>query len=110
MRLAERWGVWCLRSAVGNSAGSVEVDVLPSGGFRPAVLSGRFAWPVNCCCVRDGALPEKLSAPTDALIVSTVTVPDRLVWNVSAVDGVHGPVIPARSGPRLQILLCVWRC
>jgi hypothetical protein len=65
---------------------------------------------VQCCCVRDTALPEKSVQPTDSLDLAFVVVAEHFTMNVGSLLGSHAAVIPAHSGPRLQILLCVWRC
>ena len=65
---------------------------------------------VKCCCERDAALPEKSAHPTDSLGLAFTVVADHREWHLDNLLGGRAAVIPARSGPRLQILLCVWRC
>ena len=65
---------------------------------------------VQCCCVRVAALPEKSVQPTETHGLPVATVADHRDWRVSDLLSGHAAVIPAHSGPRLQILLCVWRC
>ncbi len=65
---------------------------------------------VKCCCVRDEALPEKSVQPTDIHDLAFAVFPDHVLLDIeSIVGGVKG-FTPVRSGPNLQILLCVWRC
>lgn len=65
---------------------------------------------VKCCCERDAALPVKSINPTDSLAFDYSVVADHFSMNVGTLLGIHAAAIPAHSGPRLQILLCVWRC
>lgn len=65
---------------------------------------------VKCCCERDAALPVKSIKPTDSLALAFAVVADHDSMNVGSLLGANAAVIPAHTGPRLQILLCVWRC
>lgn len=65
---------------------------------------------VKCCCERDVALPEKSAQTTDSLDVAFAIVADHVPMNVGTLLSSHAAVFPVHSGPRLQILLCVWRC
>jgi len=65
---------------------------------------------VTCCCVRDAALPATSGQPTGTLDVAFVPVAERVSLNHGSRPGVTVAVNPAPSRPRLQILLCVWRC
>ena len=65
---------------------------------------------VKCCCVRDAALPEKSVQPTETHEMALALVADYVpLDSESLVSGVKG-FKPFPPGPRLQILLCVWRC
>lgn len=65
---------------------------------------------VKCCCERDAALPENSVQPTESLDLSLANVANHVPTNVGTLLGSHAAVIAANSGPRLQVLLCVWHC
>ena len=65
---------------------------------------------MNCCCERDGVLPEKAAQPTDSFNTTFFAVADHFSMNVGSIAGGEAFLMPAPSGPSLQILLCVWRC
>jgi len=65
---------------------------------------------VNCCCARDAALPKKSVQPTDSFNLAFFAVADHFPLNVDPLMGGEGASAPLRSGPTLQVLLCVWRC
>lgn len=65
---------------------------------------------VKCCCGRDAALPETSVQPTSSHDLALAPVAAYASLNVGSLQGGAAAVNPAHSGPRLQILLCVWRC
>lgn len=65
---------------------------------------------IKCCCGRDAALPEKSVQPTDTHDLALAAVADYFPLNIGTLQSGAAAVHPAHSGPRLQILLCVWRC
>lgn len=65
---------------------------------------------IKCCCVKDATLPEEpiQVAHVVPLVVAIPGLDDlSSVWGQFTSPTVSGPL---RPGPRLQILLCVWRC
>ena len=65
---------------------------------------------VKCCCERDAAIPEKSVQPTETHDLAFNVVADHVPLNVGSLFGDIAEFTPVRSGPSLQILLCVWRC
>ena len=65
---------------------------------------------VKCCCERDAALPEKSVQPTETHDLAFNVVADYVPVNVGSLLSGDAEFTPVRSGPSLQILLCVWRC
>src|ERR1022692_2323666 len=65
---------------------------------------------VKCCCAQDTALPEKPVQPNDTPDLAYAIVADHVSLNDGSLLGSDAAFPPVRSGPRLQILLCVWRC
>ena len=65
---------------------------------------------VKCCCARDAALPEKSVQPTDTHDLAFTVVADHIPLKIGSTSGDVTDFTPVRSGPNLQILLCVWRC
>ena len=65
---------------------------------------------VKCCCAQETALPEKVVQPTEAHDLAFAVVAHHVPLNVGSLLGDVTEFTPVRSGPNLQILLCVWRC
>lgn len=62
----------------------------------------------RCCCARDAQLPHKpVPAPESVEATAFVTL-DALIECSSLT--VPADYLPVPSGPRLHVLLCVWRC
>lgn len=65
---------------------------------------------VKCCCVHDATLPGKSFEPTSPFDLAYLQVADHCILNAGIQSGGETSFAPLRSGPSLQILLCVWRC
>lgn len=65
---------------------------------------------VKCCCERDAAMPEKSVQPTETHDLAFNLVANHVPLNIGSLFGSDAAFPPVRSGPSLQILLCVWRC
>ena len=65
---------------------------------------------LKCCCVQDAALPQKSVQPTDTHDLAFAVVAHHVPLNIGSTSGDVTDFTPIRSGPNLQILLCVWRC
>ncbi|MBI2806609.1 MAG: hypothetical protein HYX68_16635 [Planctomycetes bacterium] len=65
---------------------------------------------VKCCCERDAALPENSVQTAETHDLAFNVVADHVPLNVGSLIGDDAEFAPVRSGPSLQILLCVWRC
>jgi hypothetical protein len=64
---------------------------------------------VNCCCQREGALPDKTGRTSDSLGITFSGICEyRYEQRSSPITVVASA--PSIVGPRLHILLCVWRC
>jgi hypothetical protein len=63
---------------------------------------------VECCCARDVALPERSVQPTD--IIALPLVADSPLADLGLPVRGEAADAPFRSGPRLHVLQCVWRC
>lgn len=64
----------------------------------------------NAAAPQDAALPVKSVRPSDTLDLAFGIVADHVFLNFSALLGGDAEFTHLRSGPRLQILLCVWHC
>ena len=64
----------------------------------------------KCCCEREAALPEKSVQPTNTLGLAFAVVALDVLLNVGSHSAGDAEFAPVRSGPSLQVLLCVWRC
>ena len=65
---------------------------------------------IACCCVHDATIPERSVQPTETHQLAFTVAADHSSVNVGNFVANQADFTPIRSGPRLQILLCVWRC
>jgi hypothetical protein len=65
---------------------------------------------VQCCCAHDATLPKKSTQPTNPVDLALIHCADRFSPSVGAQSGNEPELGSLRPGPRLQVLLCVWRC
>src|ERR1700722_284682 len=65
---------------------------------------------IKCCCAQDATLPAKSVKPTSPLNWAYFVIADPLSADLAFLLGGETAITPIRSGPRLHVLQCVWRC
>ncbi len=81
---------------------SCPVDAPSDSREQPAESGWR------CCCARDAQLPQKPVPAPDSVEATAFVTLDVLIECSSLT--VPAGYLPVPSGPRLHVLLCVWRC